>query len=470
MNPYFLRDTGSFPPPALLVAQLESIERREPRGLLVTWDAVPLDWAEHVWEEAGDTMTQEEMARLLDQAPIYHIEMWHHSNSVTSLLKHLRRFSTSESFNKDNALGQWFKMHFLEEPLGNSLSYSSTSSSGIPGHLTLLQNKQPHITQHLSTIKVPVTPTGHKLRAVRARLAGIECPQLMAVLDVGQGSSNVMLNQAGEPLLYFDVGCGVGGNAAGVPSPLEFCICGPGGSRPPVFLSHWHADHFDGANDDNDLYLCDWITPKAYTFPHMAVQLNALNQGSKVFELPASFLQLSFGAAPSYTLKKCTGSAISLNNSGHALLVSNDRRNWLLPADASYKFVPLAVDMVFTGVVATHHGAKFGGVAPAKADGYGRLVYSFGRNNIHKHPTMGSMNKHAVHWHHGSWTGWPWAPAVPLGSTLPGPGGDVRSTSTHNLGPGHLGAVAVGWTAPPAVPALPASCPTCGKSFNITQN
>ncbi|WP_219842228.1 hypothetical protein, partial [Xanthomonas arboricola] len=365
------------------------------------------------------------------------------------------------------SLGQWFELLFYESPFGNDRGYASSTVSGVRGYLELIPSAEHELTGLLDLIVPEVTPVTSSSPQLLDTLSSIECPAVLAVLDVGQGSANVMQNERCEPLLYFDVGRGVRADTATTQLPLEFCICGPRGTHPPVLISHWHEDHYEGANDDTDLYLCTWITPQALTLKHKSIQQNALNQGSTVLELLPGFPDFQFGATSNFTLTYCTGPATNLNHCGHALLVEREDKNWLLPADAAYKFICFAMDRAFTAVAATHHGAKFSGSAPLKAGGYARLVYSFGPDNSYKHPKTSSISKHTgKFWNHGFVGGWP----APIGALPPVPNGEVRSTAAHAPASLHLGSVVIGWNAPPplAVPAY--QSPGCGKSFNILQN
>ncbi len=475
MNPYFSRETPSIEPPEWLLGQLTSVEPEERRDVLLVWDAVPLKWAEEVWRESdGEPPIEEEIKRLLDEAPIFHFQMRFHSESELHCLHFLHHFSEAADFGRGVSVGSWFKLQFRPSVNGNASSYSSTSSDPIRGYLTLHQNTQLQLTQHLSGLSPPKVIQANPGDAVlQAVLDAIPTPHMMGVLDVGQGSANVMLNEDTEPLLYFDVGCGMGSNVASKPANLKFCTCGPNGEPPVVLLSHWDKDHFDAANGDERLLACTWITPVAHIVAHQSFQQRILDEGGAVIELLHGFADFQFGASNSFTLIQCNGRITNRNDSGHALIVENAERHWLLPADAAYMRIRYPEDLRFTAVVATHHGARFPGDAPKGAPDYGRLVYSFGpdnKNGAARHPVAHSVGQHIkAYWQHANWTG-----ITSPGALPPSISSNVRATASHSSAAGgpsqHLGSVAVGWVRPPALKSPPHKCPKCGESFNLVQN
>lgn len=466
MNPFFLGESRPTDTPRFLVGQLASL-RMERRGRArVTLDAIPIPWIDQHWIQSdGRLPDAEEASRFLEEAPFFQFNAHLGRRETRRLFRLLDSSWEPDAAPPEGVLGEWLVFTFDTPARRNAVCYSSASDSGTRGFLTLINPAPANLILYLNAFTPSVTkvlPSDPQLHAV---IGNIPPPYAMAVLDVGQGSSNVMLSENGRPLFYFDAGRGTGGNWGTTPAGLEFCTCGPDGNPVPVFLSHWHSDHFLGTASDPDLLKCTWITPPAVTTKQMAYQNGLLFGGAKVLELqnnPPFILQ--FGTPGSYTLVACTGSPNDPNESGHALMVEWQDRRWLLPADASYKNISLASDQDFTAVVATHHGGKFTGpFVPDRASGYARLVYSFGPNNSHGHPSALSVFDHAAQWSHGNWNVAPPPGYVP-------PGWDVRATAVHGIVPNHSGGVAVGWLAPPPIPGLAAPCPTCAKSLNIQQN
>ncbi|MBB3759551.1 hypothetical protein [Xanthomonas arboricola] len=476
MNPYFLDDTLPTPTPRVLLGHLASMETIGRRQLRLSFDAIPYRWALHSWRQYGDVEPEPEyVSRFFEEVPLFHLDVMVRGFIERELVEVVTDLAPPDRRAEGTIVGRWIGLRFRPTPAGDAISYSSITDAGTTGFLRLAHLPEPPLIEHLNRLRPEVTHVNADHWALRAVLDSIPRPHAMAVLDVGQASSNVMLGETGRPLLYFDVGRAIGANAWTTPATLKFCTCPNNKSRAPVLISHWHEDHYTATSLDPDLVKCTWIVPHTVNPAHMAFQNGILVAGSQVLQLPPVFADLKFGTSGSYTLTQCTGTGNNLNNRGNALMVDWRGLNWLLPGDASYKYISLVKDREFTAVVATHHGGFFAGnTVPTRAPGYARLVYSFGHNNVFgtaMHPLPASVAKHKTQWNHGNWI-----PALPPGLVSPGVAGDVRATAVHGVmlfpgiaPPTHSGAVAIGWQGPPALAGLAAPCPTCGKSFNIQQ-
>lgn len=479
MNPYFLGETHREPLPNLFLGQLASLERIGWGRLRFRFDAIPQQWVQQSFQQNGEReLGPGEISDTLEKMPLFRLEFTlsphkagpSMNRSIESLAGALR--------SRGDALGSWFEIDFRSSPRGNGACYSSVADAGTQGYLFLIDPAPRDLILYLNKFTPTVTkvsPTGPELQKA---LGSIPTPDAMAVLDVGQGSANVMLNHKGRPLLYFDAGRVIRSTVATPPPGFGFCICSQDDNPVPVLLSHWHEDHFNGTESDPDLLKCTWITPTAVTIAQKAFQNGVLFEKSKVLELPRAAFTFDFGANKNYTLTKSDRNVNSPNQSGHVLMVERSDRRWLLPADASYKDVVPARGLEFAAVVASHHGGKFyGKKVPNRASDYARLVYSFGPLNSYDHPTAASVALHETAWDHGSWKG-----ATPPGGTAPGDDCHVRATAVHGkdatpttpaVATAHAGSVAIGWNGPPDVSpgsVLADPCPTCTKSFHIRQS
>lgn len=437
------------------------------------WDAVPHRWAEeHAEQELGSSLSPDRISELLSNVPIFHLEMtvdirryrWHWlDNNFWPLIPH---------YPWGVEPGEWLELHFEQIRGGSVLSYSSALAEPIEGNVAGVPANT-RLTKFLDALNPSVIHAIRDDPTLHATLSGLPRPLHFAVLDIGQGSSNVMLDGKGRPIFYFDVGRGIYGNKHTLLGKAEFCTCPREKLRPPVLLSHWDFDHWAGAVDDPDLLECIWITPPPTTVKHASFQSDVINAGGTVIQLGPGFSNLTFGAGNHSTLLHCTGPSWSRNDSGNALVIKGDAGRWLFPGDASYKHIPLMDDWTFIAVVATHHGANFKGAVPPSANNYTRLLYSFGPNNTHGktlvvHPVPNAVAQYHFQWPHTNWL----VPGVSPGSVAPSAAEGVRVTAINDSAGTHLGSVLVGWgpTAPSIVFPVGAKCPNCNKSFNISQS
>ena len=213
------------------------------------------------------------------------------------------------------------------------------------------------------------------------------------VYNVGQGNCIGLVSANNEPLLYFDVGGGINANTDTYPSDFKLC------SRhtPPVILSHWDMDHLQTAVYDSSILESKWLVPFQNNIKPSAMKIaNELKRKDNLICWGSNFPQIKI--LNHITVVKCTGNLNNKNSSGLALFVSqNDGNLILLPGDAKFEKIPNLLNQSFTGLVASHHGAK--GVIDMMpiANYLGMLVYSYGlhpdgRINSHKHPHPSARN------------------------------------------------------------------------------
>jgi hypothetical protein len=284
---------------------------------------------------------------------------------------------------------------------------------------------------------------------IRDRLGSLNYLGYLIGLDVGQGCAIGLADSTACIQLYFDLGGGVRRNAPTRPNPLRFCWM----VNAPIVLSHWDEDHWSGETTDPGAAGRVWIAPRqSVTTAHVLFVSKILAAGAKLLiwgKTPAS-ISIAIAGGQTLDLSRCTGK--TRNGSGIAAIVQDSKlgKEWLLTGDAGYneiRSLPAAPSVI----VVPHHGADMGSksVAPSNPGGYVRLIYSFGPGNKHgrthvQHPTASAVSVHSA-WNHGAWTG-----GTPGGSVA---GGDVLATAEHPSN--HLAGVAIGWTAPPAVPLGP---------------
>lgn len=275
------------------------------------------------------------------------------------------------------------------------------------------------------------------------------------VYDVGQGNCNAVLNAAGQPLLYYDLGGGVLGNASTYPAGLNnFCFS----QAPSIVMSHWDWDHWSLAlrirsnatsaargPGYGDALGATWIVPRQRT------RLGAVHRGflaklSRVLVWPESLPFLNVGPV---TVHKCPGPASNRNHSGLAMTF---RPSWargdgiLFTGDCDYRYLPTSCTQAtaYDGLVPPHHGGPLHPASPVPpptaAGPYRRLCYSTGAGNTYNHPAPATGAAH----HAAGWT------ASSTRDTR------VRLAMLNNQAAGHI------WIQPAGPPL---GGPNCGFSY-----
>ena len=248
---------------------------------------------------------------------------------------------------------------------------------------------------------------------------------LVGVMDVGQGNCNLLVKD-GQPLAYFDVGFPPPGKGPSAPPTVQ-----SGAQSPPcgpivqnstndlfVVLSHWDWDHYQLGAQWPALKALQWLVPgqarglKANEF--------LVSLGNKAHVYAANFPP-TFPIAENalkFTLYRCNAAGLPrsaiMNNSGLAISAeiklpanSDDNRVMMMPADASFRSIPVVAMPVtmanMAGLVAVHHGSRANYAAddlPVSAigPGQGRLIYSYGikpdGTHTHGFPTQEAMGKY----------------------------------------------------------------------------
>ncbi len=253
-------------------------------------------------------------------------------------------------------------------------------------------------------IKLRLRFTSRSLFSAKAvaALVAMAVPREIGVMDVGQGSCNLIYDVAGAPLFYVDLGLPMffhnasrppvnGAGNIGILNPGP-CLAG----NPPVFITHWHWDHYAMATwSANWAALCnrDWVVsgqPAGPAANFVIGDVNASANGN-VIVIPAGFGHLVGGFVTVIQCVPGPGVAADLNNTGIAVLVRiNDlyQRVALLSGDAAFQSIPgLAAVAGLKWMATTHHGSDTNLIpappspipAPYAAN-QGRLAYSYGIN------------------------------------------------------------------------------------------
>ncbi|MFI8581039.1 hypothetical protein [Ectopseudomonas khazarica] len=281
----------------------------------------------------------------------------------------------------------------------------------------------------------------------------------LAIYDVGQGNSNALISSTSEtcPVVYYDMGCGIGAHASTAPTGLDFCTC----NDPLVILSHWDQDHWAGALHIKSKALpLTWVVPRQQLDAvHKSFAHEIVSAGGRLLVLDMPKNKAGSSRLPNgQHLKFTVGLGSSRNNSGIVLAVENNdpqfSSSWLLTGDCAYSHIPKSLQYhPPVAVVAPHHGGvtKLNTVAPSPAihNGYNRLIYSYGPDNkfrTTRHPTSSSVRIHELAgWDMGIWNAAPGSTSIT---------GNVRATSKHSPSPFERGGVLVGWESLPTLPMM----------------
>ncbi len=251
-------------------------------------------------------------------------------------------------------------------------------------------------------LKGRFTPRSRFSATALAAILATFVPREIGVMDVGQGSCNLIYDAAGAPLFYVDLGLPMFFNNASRP-PVDgagnIAIVTPGpclGGNPPVFITHWHWDHYWMA-----LWSANWAALRNREWVICAQAAGpavlgliagiAASANGNVIVFPAGFGHLVGGYVTVVQCVPGAGVPADFNNTGIAVQVRiNDgaQRYALLAGDAAFQSIPgLAAVAGLKWMPATHHGSDTNLIpappspipAPYAAN-QGRLAYSYGIN------------------------------------------------------------------------------------------
>lgn len=233
----------------------------------------------------------------------------------------------------------------------------------------------------------------------------------VGVMDIGIGNCNMLVDQAGDVIAYYDLGYPLWFFLTTPPLNMRFgnaAYTGPilqnGTGTLQVVLSHWDWDHWRLGHIAG-LNVLPWTVRMIPAGPA------ALNFFNTIPLANRNVLAGGGGAAPvagpggsTIYFTNPVGAvipAVIMNNTGLALSVPTNlpladpiQRQIVLTGDANFNFVPLppVVANNITGIVAVHHGSNNHGASgpplPNPVIPYaltGRIGYSYGITNAGNH-------------------------------------------------------------------------------------
>ncbi|MFV3334961.1 hypothetical protein ACNFIA_28885 [Pseudomonas sp. NY15437] len=357
----------------------------------------------------------------------------------------------------------WFNIYILEYGVGagDAKLYTNLFNPPTDAKLKITKVKPSHRRKLNDEFSLAAADKISTLELEQELASRVLSADYLAIYDVGQGNSNALISSTNEtcPVVYFDMGCGIGAHASTVPAGLDFCTC----NNPLVILSHWDQDHWAGAlRIKSKAFSLTWVVPRQQLDAvHKSFAHEIISAGGRLLVLDMPKDSAGSSRLPNSQLLKFTlGIGSSRNNSGIVLAIENNDpqfpSSWLLTGDCAYSHIPKSLQYPPpVAVVAPHHGGvtKLHNIAPSPAihNDYNRLIYSYGPDNKFRttqHPTSSSVRIHDLAgWDMGIW------------NTAPGSSsktGNVRATSKHSPSPFERGGVLVGWE---SLPALPMVCP-----------
>ena len=320
--------------------------------------------------------------------------------------------------------GQWYIIQLGRDRLTNA-KRKAPYSNGHPD--PVMAQGSPVKRQKLAELADRYFPLSAWLvDAIRQLFAPME-PREIGVMDVGQGSCNLIYDDQGHTLFYVDVGLPMFFNFASMPSDPagNVAIINPGpclgnnpaGPRILGIVTHFHWDHYymlGHAQNANQLQNRDWIMPAQNAGPLINGIINSINlqPNGRVHVFPQG---MGVFAALPVTITQCAAvgaiAAHDLNNSGIAVTVRIDdgqMREALLPGDAAYQCIAgIYGNPNLRWLAATHHGSDRNWQAPPAPHqaNQGRLSYSYGINgpvpggvHAYGHPRAMAVANYPPNW------------------------------------------------------------------------
>ncbi len=232
--------------------------------------------------------------------------------------------------------------------------------------------------------RFPASAIG-KSGAARVLLRSLAMPSRIVVRDVGQASFSSAVDQNGKELFHLDAGWPISYNKKTASTKPSLTI-----QDAPVILSHWDWDHLHGYHAIAGLRGSSWIAPVQRLGPGAKLVAGNLAKNNRL--LGVSSANVSAGPI---RLARCKGKAGILNQTGLCIETTlQSGRTVLFMGDADYDLVRLKPAPLPDYIVATHHGAKFGGAVISPNGGHGSCVISVGKGNGYGHPSEEAIRRH----------------------------------------------------------------------------
>lgn len=381
MNSFFVAERASIPFPTRLYAR--PVEWIEDEYLL--FDAVDADQFDYFRKEFEGRISSSAWFEYVEHARIYAVEVDVLSKPVAPSKGWLQENPTVD-------LPEWAELRLEGARSGENEADLFDNINGPPVIVSLrvgTVTKQIASALRKATDLTPyVAPTIDIKNALPSSLI-----DQVFVLDVGQGAANALIS-GGDVVAYADLGAGVLKNSATWPTAFTG-LCDK--HKPTVILSHWHYDHFHGANKfmrggARPAHGLTWIAPFQTLGPSVqsAMARNIVASGRLMVWNGKG--TLSNG---NVTLERCIGPPKGMNRDGIAVWVNGPKGQdpIPLPADAGYNDIPkLAGGAKLTAFTVSHHGGKTSGAPPSPPPTHPRAAFSFGHGNTHKHPNPTSIS------------------------------------------------------------------------------
>lgn len=214
------------------------------------------------------------------------------------------------------------------------------------------------------------------------------------VHDVGQALATSLSIGEEPPFLYIDYGMPFGGNVG--TKPLEVSM--PTKPGVTIILTHVDKDHWFRVADEPKAYKCNWFIPnQCRKIQVNRVMAEILKSGGTVHEIENDIVfnggRLTCGGVsrrkPSRQGKNTheTGISVRLESKDS---FGNDF-NTLIVGDQMYDYLDDSQLKNLDLMVASHHGGKYSwsthDSVPEARTKDSMVVYSYGKNNTHKHPS-----------------------------------------------------------------------------------
>lgn len=265
----------------------------------------------------------------------------------------------------------------------------------------------------------------------------------VAVMDVGQGNCNVLIDSNHVPVTYYDVGYPLPFFINSAPPNMQFNNVAWQGPYQPtslngmnVVLSHWDWDHWRLGHVAN-LTGLNWTYPNQAVGPSAANFIGQLGVNANVFVGAVQVVTHDYAIVPCAPLGGMPPASI-MNNSGLALWTATSipsvvvggypaPHRVMLTADANFNCLAGVVNPAapawtrLVAITAVHHGSNNYGASnnlPAPAIATGRIAYSYGVSSVSGNHPYGFPGNVAV----GNYQGANWGPG----------GAQERSTAEAN--------------------------------------
>lgn len=375
MNPFFIDASRELP--QRVYARTIDIDQA-----YVLFDAVDAPSFDALLQQGGGNLTQERYRREIEWLRIFAIEI--NSNNGEKSLQH----GWVEKWLKNHGESppDWTQIEIKPDEQGVADLYTDIGTSqrvqiGV-------QTLDPVLRSALQKA-TDLTPNVVTDSAIQAEIPTSPVDNVV-VLDIGQGGAAALRDANNTIIAYVDVGSGVLADINTWPlSMTGLCLT----NDPPVFLTHWHYDHFHAANRQPTVQNLTWIAPFQMLGPGPQSAM-----ASSLASTGRLLIWNGWGTirSGSVELERCTGPAGNQNRTGLAVWITgpNGEDPILLPGDCGYSDIPTFKTKAITSLAVSHHGGQAAGSPPTDpglADT--KAALSYGHQNSYRHPLPVSLTR-----------------------------------------------------------------------------